>query len=245
VHLFDLPQSVCRSTCDATSDLTQRKACGVPWASNDFEAKSLAVKGKNMKKQWIVIAALAACGMGVVQAQETPWMVRARAVHLDMANKDSTGLGLTVDNKTIPEVDVSYFFTPNIAAELILTVPQKQTVHSSVVGADIGTFKHLPPTLLLQYHFTGLNGYKPYVGAGVNYTDISKVNLLGGGATLDSHSWGGALQAGVDIPLDKNWSINFDVKKVYIKTNVYAEGANLGTLKLDPVLVGVGLGYRF
>ena len=82
--------------------------------------------------------------MGVVQAQETPWMVRARAVNLDMANKDSTGLGLTVDNKTIPEVDVSYFFTPNIAAELILTVPQKQTVSSN--GTSNGTFKHLPPT---------------------------------------------------------------------------------------------------
>ena len=118
-----------------------------------------------MKKQLIVIAALAALGMGVVQAQETPWLVRARAVNLDMANKDSTGLGLTVDNKTIPEVDVSYFFTPNIAAELILTVPQKQTVSSN--GTSIGTFKHLPPTLLMQYHFTGLNGYKPYVGAGV------------------------------------------------------------------------------
>ncbi len=198
-----------------------------------------------MKKQLIVIAALAACGMGAVQAQqaEGPWMVRARAVHLDMANKDNTGLGLTVDNKTIPEVDVSYFFTPNIAAELILTVPQKQTVSSN--GTSIGTFKHLPPTLLLQYHFTGLTGYKPYVGAGINYTDISKVDLLGGAATLDSQSWGGALQAGVDIPLDKNWSINFDVKKVYIKTNVYAAGVNAGTLKLDPMLVGVGLGYRF
>lgn len=198
-----------------------------------------------MKKQLIVIAVLAASGMGAVQAQqaEGPWMVRARAVHLDMANKDNTGLGLTVDNKTIPEVDVSYFFTPNIAAELILTVPQKQTVSSN--GTSIGTFKHLPPTLLLQYHFTGLTGYKPYVGAGINYTDISKVDLLGGAATLDSHSWGGALQAGVDIPLDKNWSINFDVKKVYIKTNVYAAGVNAGTLKLDPMLVGVGLGYRF
>ncbi|WP_300712010.1 OmpW family outer membrane protein [Limnohabitans sp.] len=196
-----------------------------------------------MKKQLIVIAALAALGMGVVQAQETPWLVRARAVNLDMTNKDSTGLGLTVDNKTIPEVDVSYFFTPNIAAELILTVPQKQTVSSN--GTSIGTFKHLPPTLLMQYHFTGLNGYKPYVGAGINYTDISKVNLLGGVATLDKDSWGGALQVGVDIPLDKNWSINFDVKKVYIRTHVYAGGVNAGTLKLDPLLVGAGVGYRF
>lgn len=107
-----------------------------------------------MKKQLLALAVLAACGLGTAQAQTSPWMVRARAVNLDMVNSDSTGLGLTVNNKTIPEVDVSYFFSPNLAAELILTVPQKQTVASN--GAALGTFKHLPPTLMLQYHFTGL-----------------------------------------------------------------------------------------
>lgn len=194
-------------------------------------------------KKMIVLAALAACAVGAVQAQESPWMVRFRAVNLDMTNKDATGLGLTVDNKVIPEVDVSYFFNKNVAAELILTVPQKQTV--SMNGADIGTFKHLPPTLLLQYHFTGLNGYKPYVGAGINYTRISSVDLLSGGANLDGHSWGGALQAGVDISLDKNWSLNFDIKKLYIQSDVYVGGVNKGALKLDPLAVGVGVGYRF
>lgn len=199
-----------------------------------------------MKKLTIVAAVLVACSATAAMAQasgEGHWMVRARAVHLDMANKDGTGLGLSVNNKTIPELDVSYFFTPNIAAELVLTVPQKQTV--SLGGTSIGTFKHLPPSLLLQYHFTGLSGYKPYIGAGVNYTRLTSVNLLGGGADLEDDSWGGALQVGMDFPLDKNWSLNFDVKKVYIRSNVFVGGVNQGTLKLDPLLVGVGLGYRF
>ena len=194
-------------------------------------------------KKMIVLAALAACGLGAVQAQESPWMVRVRATNLDMANKDSTGLGLTVNNKTIPEIDISYFFSPNLAAELILTVPQKQKVSS--FGAEIGTFKHLPPTLLMQYHFTGLKGFKPYVGAGINYTDISKVDILSGAAKLDKDSWGGALQAGVDFPIDKNWSINLDVKKIYIKSDVYVGGVSAGTLKLNPVAASVGIGYRF
>ena len=199
-----------------------------------------------MKKKIVVAAVSAACAASAAFAQsagEGPWMVRARAVNLDMANHDSTGLGLAVNNKTVPEVDVTYFFTPNVAVELVLTVPQKQNVYSN--GAFIGTFKHLPPTLLAQYHFTGLQGYKPYVGVGINYTDISRVNLLGGGATLEQDSWGGALQAGVDIPLDRNWSINLDLKKVYIRTRVYASGTNAGTLKLDPLMAGVGIGYRF
>ena len=200
-----------------------------------------------MKKQLIVIAALAAMGAGVVQAQQSPWMIRARAVNLDMANKDETVVSpaLTVNNKTIPEIDISYFITKNIAAELILTVPQEQKVYLS--GAQIGTFKHLPPTLTLQYHFTDLGAFKPYLGAGLNYTAIDKESLSVGGtpATLSGSSWGPAFQAGVDFPIDKNWSVNLDVKKIYIKSNVYLGGTDLGTLKLNPLAVGVGLGYRF
>lgn len=169
-------------------------------------------------------------------------MVRARAVHLDSANGDSTGLGLSINNKWMPEVDISYFFNKNVAVELILTVPQKQTMYSN--GKEIGTLKHLPPALLAQYHFD-LNGFKPYVGAGVNYTRFSSVDLLGGVATVDKNSWGPALQVGVDIPLSKNLYLNFDVKKVYIRTDVAAAGTKVGEFKIDPLLVGVGLGFRF
>lgn len=199
-------------------------------------------------KKILIAAAVGMLVAGHVAAQESPWLVRARAVNLQMAN-DTSGtvntLNVNVDNKTIPEVDISYFFNKNVAAELILTVPQSQTVYAG--ATSLGTFKHLPPTLTLQYHFTDLGAYKPYVGAGINYTKISSVDVKynGGALQLDNHSYGAALQAGVDIPLDKQWSLNFDVKKVYIKTDVYSAGASLGTLKLDPLLVGVGVGYRF
>ena len=198
-----------------------------------------------MKKNLLAVAVLCALTSGAAFAQqaESPWLVRVRAVHLDSANKDSTGLGLSVNNKTIPEVDISYFFNKNVAAELILTVPQKHDLSSSVLGGRIGSLKHMPPSLLLQYHFDA-PGFKPYVGAGVNYTRFSNVNLPAG-VDIDRNSWGGALQVGVDIPLSKNLYLNFDVKKVYIKTDVFAGGAKAGTFKVDPVLVGVGLGWRF
>ncbi len=196
-----------------------------------------------MKKNLLAVAVLCALTSGTAFAQqaESPWLVRVRAVHLDSANKDSTGLGLSVNNKTIPEVDITYFFNKNVAAELVLTVPQKHDVRSN--GTNIGSLKHLPPSLLLQYHFDA-PGFKPYVGAGVNYTRFSSVNLPAG-VDIDRNSWGGALQVGVDIPLSKNLYLNFDVKKVYIKTDVFAGGAKAGTFKVDPVLVGVGLGWRF
>ena len=66
-----------------------------------------------IRSSGIAIAAVALfVPMGAL-AQDTPWLVRIRAVQLDMANKDSTGLDLSLNNKLIPEVDVSYFFTPS------------------------------------------------------------------------------------------------------------------------------------
>ena len=176
------------------------------------------------------------------QAQEGPWLVRVRAVNLDSANKDSTGLELSVNNKVIPEVDISYFITPNIAAELILTYPQKHTLKAG--GNEIGTLKHLPPTLTAQYHFTDLGAFKPYLGAGVNYTRFSSVELPTG-VDIDRNSYGLAVQAGFDYEVAKNVYLNVDVKKVQIRTDVSAGGSKIGEFKVDPLLVGVGVGYRF
>jgi outer membrane protein len=182
------------------------------------------------------------------QAEEAPWMVRVRAINLESANKDSTPLDLSINNKVIPEVDISYFFTPEIAAELVLTYPQKQTIRSA--GTDIGSLKHLPPTLTIQYHFTKLGAFKPYLGAGLNYTRFSKVRFdpavqAALQPSIDKHSYGLALQAGLDYEIHKNCYLNLDVKKVQIRTDVKSAGAKVGTFKVDPWLIGVGVGMRF
>ena len=196
-----------------------------------------------MKKQ-ILAAALCALLSAAALAQTTapgPWMVRARAVSLGSSNGDTTGLGLSINNKVLPEADISYFFTPNIAAELVLTVPQKQTL--SARGTAIGSFRHLPPSLTLQYHFPQA-GFTPYVGAGLNYTRLSSVSLPAG-VDVKRNSFGPVLQAGVDILIAKNLYLNLDVKKEYIRTDVLAGGATIGNFRIDPVLFGVGLGWRF
>ncbi len=182
-----------------------------------------------------------------LSGKESPWLIRARAVHIETANKSDPfpGVGrnqVTVDDKTIAELDISYFFTPNWAAELILTNPQKQNVRAN--GNKIGSFTHLPPVLTLQYHFTPQSKISPYVGAGINYTRIWNDNL--GGLSLEKDSIGGALQIGVDYKIDRHWLVNFDVKKVQIRSNVSAaDGSHVTSVKVDPWLIGVGVGYRF
>lgn len=173
-------------------------------------------------------------------------IVRLRATELNWANQQNNGLAttnVTAQNKAIPEVDVSYFFTKNIATELVLTYPQ--TVNINVGGAASGTVKALPPTLLLQYHFTELGQIKPYVGVGVNYTSFTSANILNGGASVNASSTGFAAQIGFDYMLDKNWGLNADLKYIQIKTDVFAGGANIGQLGLNPTVASAGLTYRF
>jgi outer membrane protein len=182
------------------------------------------------------------------QAQDMPFLVRVRAVDLQSANTDSTGLDLSINNKIIPEIDFSYFITPQWALELVLTFPQKQTIRAG--GTEIGSLKHLPPTLTAQYHFTGLGAFQPYLGAGVNYTRFSNVTFVPAVQTalqpsLSKNSFGLALQVGFDYEFMKNTTLNLDVKKVQIRTDVSSAGTKVGTFKVDPWLIGVGLGRRF
>ena len=206
-----------------------------------------------MHKKIVVsaIAAIAALSAGLAHA-ESPWMVRARAVNLDWDNKNAdnlqnAGVGdVSAKKRWIPEVDISYFFTPNIAAELVLTYPQDVDIQTSALG-KIGKVQALPPSLLVQYHFTELGAFKPYVGLGVNYTIFTKKSFdtALGTVSVDRASFGFAAQVGADYKLDKNWSLNVDAKYIQMDTDVKLGGSKIGKLDLNPVTWGIGVGYRF
>ncbi len=177
-----------------------------------------------------------------VMADRGEFGVRLRALYMSVDSGTSPNLNVDVEDRWIPEIDFSYWFTDNIAAELVLTYPQKHDVSVAGVGR-IGSVKHLPPTLMIQYHFMPKQNFQPYVGIGVNYTRFSSVNLAGGAITMDSSSTGLALQAGVDVRLSKSMYLNVDAKKVKIDADL--GGAVSTNLKIDPWLVGVGVGWRF
>ena len=181
-------------------------------------------------------------------AQENPWMVRVRATNLNWDNGQTSTvqtLDVNAKDKTIPELDISYFFNKNIAAELVLTYPQKVDVRAG--STKIAEVKALPPTLLLQYHFTDFGPLKPYVGAGVNYTRFSSYKDLNSGlnTSVEKSSVGLAAQVGADYMLTKNWGINLDVKYIKIKTEVFSTGISVGNLDLSPIATSVGMTYKF
>lgn len=209
-----------------------------------------------MKKTvaWATLALGLVSGAAAAQQADGPWMVRVRAVDLRMETSSEAGSGalagvpangIDVNSKWIPEVDLSYFLSEAIALELVLTVPQKQTVTVTGIG-NVGTFKHLPPSLLVQYRCAEcFGGVSPYAGAGLNYTRIMSQSFNVPGLSLEKDSWGPVLQVGLDVALQPRWYLNFDVKKVWIDADVRLNGAKVSKVSLDPWLIGIGVGYRF
>ncbi|HUO45090.1 MAG TPA: OmpW family outer membrane protein [Burkholderiales bacterium] len=197
-----------------------------------------------MKKRLLTVAiASMLFATAPVFAAASDWLVRLRA--LDIApDTSSSALNLDASNEWVPELDFSYFATDHLALELILAT-NRHTISAN--GADVGKVTLLPPTLTLQYHFMPAETFRPYVGAGVNYTRFYDVNLGGGTLTVDNDSWGGALQAGFDYGIDKDWFVNLDVKKIWISTDVKvaATGATAASFDINPWVFGVGIGRKF
>lgn len=191
----------------------------------------------------------------------SPWQIRLRALGVitrDGGTVDQVpGSDLETSDTVVPELDITYYFTPNIAAELILGVTRHHVTGTGTIdGLDVGKAWLLPPTLTLQYHFTQFGAFKPYVGIGVNYTvffDQDAGNtVLNGVAVTESklkNTFGVAGQIGFDYMIDRHWGVNFDVKKLYLRpewegTLNYVVPVT-GKVELDPWLIAGGVTYRF
>lgn len=166
----------------------------------------------------LAASALSSSAMAREWTHDGDWMIRARAIGvLPDESSSITPIGgkADFDNNVVPELDFTYFFTKNIAAELILaTSHHNATAEGTTVGdVDVGSAWVLPPTLTLQYHFTELPYAKPYVGAGINYTMYYDEEPGSQTSLKMKDDFGYALQAGVDVPIDDNWGWNLDVKK--------------------------------
>lgn len=212
-----------------------------------------------------VLMTLSMTSFSVAAYEAGDWVVRGRIINLGTHEDSSTirvngasvaGSGVDVDDDTVPELDITYMWTPHWGTELILgttehTVDGNGTLNSlgGIIDANV-----LPPTLTLQYHFKPNSNIRPYAGMGVNYTHFYDENVSGGldapGAKvkIDS-SWGLAAQAGVDVDINNDWFINFDVKYIDIDTTAHFKNTTVGAAAVDvdlkPWVFGIGVGTTF
>lgn len=174
------------------------------------------------------------------------WLVRVGAGHVDP--KSSNGDIAKVDSGTSLVFNGTYFYSPNFAVEVLAALPFSHDIKLADGGTKVGEAKHLPPTVSLQYHFDTQSAFKPYVGAGLNYTlffDESTTGPLEGlDLDLDA-SFGLAAQVGANFDYSDTMFVNFDVRWIDINTDAELDGSELEEVEIDPIVYSLTIGWRF
>lgn len=212
------------------------------------------------------MAAIALVAAGAAHAEAGDVLIRLRAIGV-LPNEHANGIhpafpgeGLSVSDRWMPEIDVTYMATNNLGFELIASSTKHEASGVSGTTGSIGKLAStwvLPPTLTAQWHFAPEAHIRPYIGAGVNYTIFFNEkasdglkDAIGEDATVHmSNGWGWAGQVGMDIDITDRMFLNLDLKYIDMKTKVTIYNAALGPqttdLKLNPLVVGVGIGMKF
>lgn len=175
------------------------------------------------------------------------WVARFGLGHVNPKSDNGTLAGtldLEVGTDIKPTLAVSYFFTDNVAAQVLAAWPFAHDFDLN--GVESGSLKHLPPTVTLQYHFNPQGDVNFYLGAGLNYTFIYDEEIAIPGADLElDNSFGLAAEAGLEFKLNDRWSMGAQLWWVDIDSDAELDGADIGTANVDPIVLGVNLAYRF
>lgn len=206
-----------------------------------------------MRKIGVLVFVMSLITLNLATASDKNMMVRMRSITImpsESGTPSAVGGDVKLTDATVPEIDFSYFFNNNFAVELILATAQHRASanKTSLNNLDLGEVSLLPPTLLAQYHHE-FGKFKPYIGAGINYTVFYNVEPGIARSVHYDNSFGYALQVGGDYEIAESIYINFDIKKLYLSTevevNTYSNGTVTADVDINPWIVGLGIGKRF
>ena len=196
-------------------------------------------------KALLLSTALAVVAGTALDQTQGDWTIGIGVVNVNPKsdNGDLAGFQADIDDDKRPIFTFEYFVRDNLCVELLLATPFDHDIALDGVG-DIGSTKHLPPTVSLNYHFPTNSAWKPYIGAGINYTDFFEEESSLGKLELDS-SWGFAVQAGVDYMLSDTGMLRFTARYIDIETDAKLDGTKIGTAEIDPVVLSVSYVMKF
>jgi outer membrane protein len=182
------------------------------------------------------------------QAGEWTFSVGAHQVNPKSDNGSLAGgtVPIEVDSDVRPTITAEYFVRDNLGIEVLAAWPFEHDINVPGAGR-VGSTKHLPPTVSLQYHF-GQGTVKPFIGAGINYTRFFSTETTGALAGTDlelDDSFGLAAHVGIDFEVGERGSIRVDARWMDIDTDAKLNGVDIGTVEIDPLVYGVAYVFKF
>ncbi|MBO9883483.1 OmpW family outer membrane protein [Xanthomonas sp. D-109] len=196
-------------------------------------------------------AALTLCALPALAQSQGDWTVGIGAHQVDPKSDNGTLAGgtlpLRIDSNIRPTVTFEYFVHQDLGVEVLAALPFEHDISVKGVG-KVGSTKHLPPVVSLQYHFNSAGKVSPFVGAGINYTTFfseKTTGALAGSKLKLDDSWGLAAHAGVDFALTERSALRVDMRWIDIDSKVKVNGSDLGTAHIDPLVYGLAYVMKF
>lgn len=193
--------------------------------------------------------ALALAAMPAFAQSAGDFTVAIGAHNVDPTSDNGTVAGalkVRVGNSARPTIAGEYFLRDRLGLEVLAALPFQHDISIDGIG-KVGSTKHLPPTISLQYHF-GSGKVRPFVGAGLNYTiffsEKTEGALAGSDLNLKS-SFGLAAHAGLDFQISEKSAIRVDARWMDIDTEAKLDGEKIGTVNIDPMVYGVAYVLKF
>jgi len=171
--------------------------------------------------------------------------------------------GVNVNNNTQLGLNFAYFLSDNWNVEVLAATPFSHDI-GIAGGVNLGSTKHLPPTGTVNYFFGNAEpAFRPYVGAGLNYTIFFDEDFNNGtvgviedaaGATVSDldldASFGLAATIGADYEISEGIYLNASIRYINIETEASfkVNGADLGridSVEINPFVYTISVGYKF
>ncbi len=212
-----------------------------------------------------ILLAVVFAPLSTLSAAEGDYLLRVGASNVDPKDDNGSilGLDINVDDAWSMTFTGEWMWKKNWGIEVLAAYPFEHDISVQGLGT-VGSTKHLPPTLSLNYHFLPDTKFDPYLGVGVNYTlffDADSKGALardgsGGSLDVDDNSFGLAAQIGADWFINDKWFVNFNLRYIDIDTEakvtlapdsaiVPGGGSVKPDVDIDPWIYGVHVGYRF
>ena len=182
------------------------------------------------------------------QAQQQPWILKGGLGYMMPKSNpgnvdfDNGKVAVDFDDAWAGVFSVGYMFDEHWAGEMYFATPFQTDLTFKDVGE--GEADVWPLTFSALYYFNPNGRWRPYLGAGINFTEFSgeKPNELHLGGSI-----GPAATAGIDFLFTRHWFATLDLRWIYVQTEVQANGSqnDFGHLQLSPLVAGAMVGYRF
>lgn len=224
---------------------------------------------KQVNRAWIAMGVLLSLttALPTAHAGDSPWSVRVgpalaafdATAKVDVGGTNVPGANVGVKDNTFLAFDIGYALNDRWTIRTALGIPPTTTLSAAgtlkgfvpPLTGTLGRLKYGPAVLSATWKIGEFGVFHPYVGAGLNYTRVFSSQDGDIAGLKVKSAFGTALQVGVDVPIDRNWGLFLDARKIFVKTTATGTVPALGgapakaSVTLDPLVVHMGASYRF